>query len=205
MAESSKTFLVGGTIYERAGKRRYNTALVFDDRGRMIGRYRKVHVPYDSHYYEKSYFSPGNGYRVVGTPFGKLAPLVCFDQWYPEAARVCRLRGAQMLFYPTAIGWVKGTEPTEGNWQEAWEAVQRGHAIANSLVVCAVNRVGVEGDMTFWGGSFVCDQFGKVLHRSGDREGVSVVECDTSLGDEVEEGWGFIKGRKPKTYRTLAE
>ena len=203
-ASSSKVFLVGGSILERAGGRSYNTSIVFDDRGRIIAKYRKVHVPYDSHYYEKSYFSPGGGYKVVATRFGNLAPLICFDQWYPEAARVCRLKGAQVLFYPTAIGWVKGIEPVEGNWQESWEAVQRGHAIANSVVVCAVNRVGAEGEMTFWGGSFVYDQFGKLLFRAGGDEGVFVVEVDLSLGGEVEEGWGFLRNRRPSTYGPIS-
>ncbi len=203
-ARSSKVVLVGGSMHERAGAKRYNTTVVFDARGRALGKYRKVHVPYDSHFYEKSYFSSGNGYKVFGTPFGKIAPLICFDQWYPEPARVCRLMGAKILFYPTAIGWVKGVEPVEGDWQEAWEAVQRGHAVANSVVVCAVNRVGVEDDMTFWGGSFVCDQFGRILFRAGEDESVSVVEVDMSLGDNVEEGWGFLRNRRPSTYGSIA-
>lgn len=204
-ARHSHVFLVGGSIHERAGSRTYNTSVVFDNQGRTLGKYRKVHVPYDPYFYEQSYFSPGAGYRVFNTPFGKIAPLICFDQWYPEPARICRLRGASILFYPTAIGWVKGVEATEGDWQEAWETVQRGHSIANGVIVCAVNRVGVEGDMTFWGGSFVCDQFGKVLFRAGDNESVSVVEVGLALGEEVENGWGFLRNRKPSTYKTLAE
>lgn len=204
-ASSSKVVLVGGSIFEKAGQKNYNASVVFDRRGRIIGKYRKVHVPDDSHYYEKSYFSSGSRYRVVTTPLGKLAPLICFDQWYPEPARICRLMGAQMLFYPTAIGRVKGIEQSEGNWQKAWEAVQRGHAIANSVVVCALNRVGVEDDMTFWGGSFVYNQFGKLLFRAGDSEGVFVVGIDLSLGSEVEEGWGFLRNRKPTTYGSLSK
>lgn len=204
-ARKSKVYLVGGSIYEKAGPKRYNTSVVFDSGGRMLGRYRKVHVPQDSHFYEKNYFASGSGYKVVRTPFGNIAPLICFDQWYPEPARLCRLKGADILFYPTAIGWVKGIEPSEGDWQEAWETVQRGHAIANSVIVCAVNRIGVEGDMTFWGGSFVCDQFGKVLFRAADNECASVVEVGLSLGGEVEEGWGFLRNRKTSTYRKLTE
>jgi len=204
-ASASKVVLIGGSTYEKAGGKRYNTSAVFNDRGVMLGRYRKVHIPCDPGFYEKSYFSAGSGYKVFSTPFGRVSPLICFDQWYPEPARVCRLMGAQILFYPTAIGWVKGVEPIEGDWQEAWEAVQRGHAIANSVVVCAVNRVGTEEGMTFWGGSFVCDQFGKVLFRAGDSEGVSVVEVDLSLGGEVEAGWGFLQNRKPRTYRRIAK
>ena len=197
-ASGSKVFIVGGSILESSGGKRYNTSVLIDDRGKLVGKYRKVHVPHDSHYYEKSYFSPGSGYRVFATPYGKVAPLICFDQWYPEAARVCRLKGAQILFYPTAIGWVKGIEPVEGNWQESWEAVQRGHAIANSVLVCTVNRVGKEGDMTFWGGSFVYDQFGKLLLRADESEGVFVVNADLSLGSEVDEGWGFQGTGSPR-------
>jgi predicted amidohydrolase len=197
--------LVGGSIYEKKGRARYNTSLVFDVKGRIVGKYSKVHVPHDSHYYERDYFTPGDGYTVTNTPYGNVGTLICFDQWFPEPARVNKLMGAQMLFYPTAIGWVKGVEPTEGDWHEAWEAVQRGHAIANSVVVCAVNRVGVEGDMTFWGGSFVCDQFGKVLVRAGDEEGVFTADCELGLAGEVEAGWGFQRLRAPKTYRAISK
>ncbi|MDA4124141.1 MAG: acyltransferase [Thaumarchaeota archaeon] len=204
-AKAARVVLVGGSIYEKRGRSRYNTSVVFDERGKMVGRYSKVHVPQDSHYYEQDYFSPGKRYTVVDTDRGKVGALICFDQWFPEAARVNRLMGAQMLFYPTSIGWVKGIDPVEGDWHEAWEAVQRGHAIANSLVVCAANRVGVEGDMTFWGGSFVCDQFGKILVRADDREGVYIAECDLGLGPEVEEGWGFQKLRKPATYGRIVK
>jgi len=127
--------------------------------------------------------------------------LICFDQWYPEPARVLKLMGAEVLFYPTAIGRVEGIEQTEGDWKRAWEAVQVGHAISNSVVVCAVNRVGAEGVTRFWGGSFVCDQFGKVLLRAGESEEVvSVVECDLELSAEVEKGWGFLRNRAEETY-----
>ena len=134
-----------------------------------------------------------------------MGTLICFDQWYPEAARATRLLGAEMVFYPTAIGTVRGIEQSEGSWKDAWEAVQRGHAIANSVVVAAANRVGNEGDTDFWGGSFVCDQFGKVLARAGSKEKVLIAECDLDLGTEVEQGWGFIKNRRPETYRRLVE
>jgi len=203
-ATKSGVVLVGGSIYEKSGSRLYNTSVVFDQQGKLLGQYRKVHVPYDSHYFEKNYFSSGRGYRAIRTSFGNLGPLICFDQWYPEPARICRLQGAQMLFYPTAIGWVRGIEPVEGDWKESWEAVQRGHAISNSVVVCAVNRVGEEGDMTFWGGSFVVDQFGKVLLRAGEAEGVFVVPTRLTLGDEVEDGWGFMRNRRPSTYRRIS-
>ena len=204
-ARKNKIAVVGGSIYERAGASNYNTCLTFDEEGRTIAKYRKVHIPQDDHYFEQDYFKAGSGYSMVRTAKAALGTLICFDQWYPEAARVNRLMGAEILFYPTAIGWVKGIEPVEGDWKEAWEAVQVGHAIANSVVVCAVNRVGREGDTTFWGGSFVCDQFGKVLFRAGEEEGVFTVECDLSLGETIEGGWGFMRNRRKRTYSTIAE
>ncbi len=204
-ARESKVTLVGGSLYEKApGGRLYNTSVVFDERGRALGKYRKVQVPEDESFYEKDYFSSGSGYSVFKTSSAKIGVLICFDQWYPEPARVNKLMGADVLFYPTAIGRVDGIEEAEGDWHEAWEAVQRGHAIANSMVVAAVNRVGREGRMSFWGGSFVCDQFGKVLARADDREQVLLASCDLELGRRVEEGWGFLRNRKPATYRKLA-
>jgi len=199
-AQKNGVTLVGGSIFEKAGRRRFNTCLVFSKSGRIISKYRKIHIPQDEHYFEQDYFDPGDKYAVAKAPWGKLGTLICFDQWYPEAARIERLMGAEALFYPTAIGWVRGIEPVEGDWKKAWEAVQVGHAVSNSLVVCAVNRVGIEGDTTFWGGSFVCDQFGKVLFRAGDRPGAFTVDCDLNLGRAVEEGWGFMRNRKPASY-----
>lgn len=204
-ARKNGVVLVGGTIYEKAGKADYNTCLVFDEHGKTLSKYRKVHVPQDEHYYEQDYFKPGERYSVARTSRGRIGTLVCFDQWYPEAARVNRLMGADVLFYPTAIGWVGGIEPAEGDWKQAWESVQVGHAIANSVIVCAVNRVGKEGGTTFWGGSFVCDQFGKVLFRAGDEEGVFTVDCDLGLAKQVEDGWGFIRNRKAKTYTAITK
>ncbi len=205
IARKNNVVLVGGTICEAAGRKRYNTSVIFDGEGKMLGKYRKVHIPQDEHYYEQDYFSAGSDYCVVKTKHGRIGVLVCFDQWYPEPARVNKLMGADILFYPTAIGWVKGIEQTEGDWKRAWESVQVGHAVSNSMVVCAVNRVGVEGGTKFWGGSFVCDQFGKVLFRAGDEEGAFVVPCNLELGEEVEKGWGFLRNRKPSTYRSISE
>jgi len=198
--------VVGGSIYETSGGHRYNTCAVFDERGTMISKYRKVHIPQDERFYEKDYFSPGREYQVAKTRFGRIGTLICFDQWYSEPARVMKLMGTEVLFYPTAIGWVKGVEPVEGDWKRAWETVQVGHAISNSMVVCAVNRVGMEGATEFWGGSFICDQFGKVLFRAGEREeGVWAVECDLGLSDLVEEGWGFLRNRAKKTYSAIVK
>jgi len=203
-AKENGIILVGGSLFERSGVSAYNTCLVFDEQGRTLSKYRKVHIPQDEHYFEQDYFSPGAAYAVAKTRVGKVGTLICFDQWYPEAARVNRLLGADIICYPTAIGWVKGIKPVEGDWHQAWEAVQVGHAIANSVVVCAVNRTGREGDTSFWGGSFVCDQFGKVLFRAGAEEGVFTADVDLGLGRTVEEGWGFGRNRKPRTYRMIA-
>jgi agmatine deiminase len=204
-ARKNGVILVGGSLYEKAGGRHYNTSVVFDGGGKIIGKYRKIHIPQDPSFYEQNYFRPGRRYEVVDTGIGKIGILICFDQWYPEPARVNRLLGAQILFYPSAIGWVRGIEPVEGDWHEAWESVQRGHAIANSIVVAAVNRVGIEKEMNFWGGSFVCDQFGKVLARGDAMERVLVASCRLAMADEIETGWGFLRNRKPKTYGELCE
>lgn len=208
LAEGAKNYgvvLIGGSIYEKAGGKSYNTSFVFSERGKILGRYRKVHLPQDYCFYEQSYFNPGDTYRIFNTSFGRIAVQICFDQWYPEAARAVKLMGADMLLYPTAIGTVRGVAQTEGNWQEAWEGVQRGHAISNSLVVGAANRVGLEGNLSFWGSSFVFDQFGKTVSRADRREQVLVAECDLELAKEIEEGWGFLRNRRPGTYSKLVE
>ena len=203
-AKESRVILIGGSIYEAAGGRKYNTSVVFDSDGSIISKYRKVHIPQDAGFYEKDYFAGGRSYTVVQTGKAGIGVLICFDQWFPEAARMNRLMGAEILFYPTAIGTVEGVDQSEGNWQEAWEGVQRGHAIANSMVVAAVNRVGREGGTSFWGGSFIYDQFGTLIVRADDSEQVVVAECDLDLGRDVEEGWGFMKNRRPETYGKLS-
>jgi predicted amidohydrolase len=202
-ARKNRVILVGGSIYETDGMKQYNTCPVFDENGRMLGKYRKVHIPQDESFYEQDYFSSGRSYRTFKTSKGNVAALICFDQWYPEPARIERLLGADLLFYPTAIGSVDAIEQKEGSWQEAWEAVQRGHAIANSMIVSGVNRVGKEGEMKFWGGSFVYDQFGKLLARANAKEEVLAVECDVALGKKVEAGWGFLRNRNPKSYSKI--
>jgi agmatine deiminase len=204
-AEENKIVLIGGSLYESHNGKAYNSSVVFNSDGKMIGRYRKVHIPQDPGFYEQNYFDAGGDYRVFNTAFGKIGVLICFDQWYPEPARINKLMGADVVFYPTAIGTVKGIDQAEGDWQSAWENVQRGHAIANSMVVAAVNRVGLEKEIKFWGGSFVCDQFGKVLARAGAKEQVLVVRCDLDLAADVERGWGFLKNRKPRTYSRLVK
>lgn len=194
-------------LYERteAGKY-YNTAVVIDADGRLLPPYRKVHIPFDPLFYEKSYFRSGDRYRVYDTRYARIAVLICYDQWFPEAARAVALQGADIIFYPTALGRIVGEEESpEGDWREAWETVQRGHAIANSVHVAAVNRVGDEGDIRFFGSSFAADAFGNVLARAGDTtEEVLIVEIDLSMNRSVREGWGFFRNRRPETYGALA-
>jgi agmatine deiminase len=204
-ARENGVALVGGSIYEKDGKARYNTAVVFDNRGRMLGKYRKVHIPQDECFYEKDYFAPGNlGFRLFDIGGFGIAPLICYDQWFPEAARCVALMGADIVFYPTAIGTVKGVRQAEGDWQTAWENVMRGHAIANGIVVAAANRCGKEGRMDFWGGSFVCDAFGKTIARAGKGEEVLVAKIDLEHGRGVKEGWGFFRNRRSDQYTKLA-
>lgn len=188
-------------VFERAPDGRYhNTAAVIDADGTLLPPYRKVHIPQDPGFYEKGYFYPGDGYRVYATRHGKIAVMICFDQWYPEAARSVALEGADIIFYPTAIGHPGGSEPAEGNWQEAWELIQRSHAIANSVHVAAVNRVGKEGTTRFFGGSFVCDAFGKVLAKGGHEEETIIVTVDPAMNKAVQDSWGFFRNRRPDTY-----
>ncbi|MEW6722717.1 MAG: nitrilase-related carbon-nitrogen hydrolase [Candidatus Micrarchaeota archaeon] len=205
-ARENGVVVVGGSVFEREGKTFYNTTAVFDETGKFLGKYQKMHIPHDPGFYEQNYFERGAlGYRVFDTKFGKLGTLICYDQWFPEAARTLALMGADIIFYPTAIGTVAGIEQAEGDWQAAWEAVQRGHAIANATAVCAVNRVGSEGKTKFWGGSFISTQFGTILARGGDSEGLVIADIDTSLGKKVREGWRFFYNRRPETYGKLVE
>jgi agmatine deiminase len=194
-------------IFERDEGGFYNSVAVIDADGSLLPTYRKVHIPHDPLFYEKSYFTPGEEIRVYDTRYAKFAALICYDQWFPEAARVAALAGAQIIFYPTAIGWIKGEEdPEEGDWHDAWETVQRGHAIANSIYVAAANRVGPEGDLVFWGSSFICDPFGKILARaSSSAEETLVVELDLAMNGAVREGWGFFRNRRPDVYWPLIE
>lgn len=204
LARRTGTVVVGGSIYEASENGLFNTAVVFDSDGRMLGRYRKTHIPHDECFYEQHYFTPGDtGFQVFPTPWGKISALICYDQWFPEAARCSALLGAEIIFYPTAIGTVRGIGQTEGDWQQAWENVMRGHAIANAVPVCAVNRVGAEGDSEFFGGSFVCDAFGRTLARAGDEEEVLVAELDMDHSVRVREGWRFFHNRRPECYGEL--
>ncbi|MFA4859628.1 agmatine deiminase family protein [Methanoregula sp.] len=177
-----------------------NAAVVIDADGSLSAPYRKVHIPQDPGFFEKEYFYPGELYSVFPTKYGRIAVLICYDQWFPEAARCVALEGAEIIFYPTAIGHPDANTPMEGNWQEAWELIQRSHAIANSVHVAAVNRVGTEGEIRFFGGSFVCDAFGNVISRLADSEETLIATVDLSMNAEVMDSWGFFRNRRPETY-----
>jgi len=183
----------------------FNAAAVIDTEGTVLPPYHKVHIPQDPGFFEKEYFYPGAGYRVYATRYGRIAVLICYDQWFPEAARAVALAGAEIIFYPTAIGHPSAEVPPEGGWQEAWELVQRSHAIANSVHVAAVNRVGREGKIAFFGGSFVCDAFGKILAQAGDKEETLIVNIDPAMNRAVQESWGFFRNRRPDTYAKVCE
>jgi agmatine deiminase len=191
-------------VFERSPSGRfYNTAVVIDADGNLHAPYHKIHIPQDPGFFEKCYFYPGEHYAVHTTRYGRIAVLICYDQWFPEAARCVALDGADMIFYPTAIGNPCAEPPGEGDWQEAWELIQRSHAIANSVHVAAVNRVGQEGDIRFFGGSFISDAFGKLLAHAGDTEETIFACIDVGMNTAIRDSWGFFRNRRPGTYSTL--
>lgn len=204
---ASKGVAIVGSIFEaRAQGVYHNTAIVIDASGELVGRYRKMHIPDDPLYHEKYYFTPGDtGFVALNTRFATVGPLVCWDQWFPEAARLASLAGAQVLVYPTAIGWQfdEGSEEDAAQ-HDAWETVQRGHAIANGVFVAAINRVGKEDDIRFWGQSFVADPFGRVIARaSADEEETLLVECDLTAIEKVRRQWPFLRDRRIDAYDEL--
>jgi N-carbamoylputrescine amidase len=199
--------LVASLFERRAEGLYHNTAVAIDADGRLLGRYRKMHIPDDPLYYEKFYFTPGDlGFKSFAMRDARAGILVCWDQWFPEAARATALAGAQILFYPTAIGWqFDEDESVDAAQHDAWETVQRAHAIANGVFVVAVNRVGREGGIRFWGQSFVCDPFGRVLARaSSGEEEILVVECDLGLVERVRRSWPFLRDRRIDAYSDLS-
>ena len=205
-AKDNKITLVGGSLYEKGGDNKYyNAALVFDSKGNIIAKYRKIHMPYDPKYYEQYYFSSGNlGYVQVEVNNVKIAPLICYDQWYPEAARVNALKGAQIIFYPTAIGWTDDMKKNEPFSAERWENAMCGNASMNGVYVVAVNRVGKEQGIDFWGSSFIADPFGEVIKKaSNSKEEVLIAEIDLSKVASSQEGWGFLRNRQPLSYKDL--
>jgi N-carbamoylputrescine amidase len=196
------------SLFERRAEGLYhNTAVAIDADGRLLGRYRKMHIPDDPLYYEKYYFTPGDlGFKSFAMRDARAGILICWDQWFPEAARATALAGAQILFYPTAIGWQFDEGPDVDSAQhDAWETAQRAHAIANGVFVVAVNRVGREGGIRFWGQSFVADPFGRVLARaSATEEEILVVDLDLAQLERVRRNWPFLRDRRIDAYSDLS-
>jgi N-carbamoylputrescine amidase len=210
LARDLKIAIVGSLFERRAAGIYHNTAVILDADGSLLGKYRKMHIPDDPLYFEKFYFTPGDlGFLNFDTRFGRIGVLVCWDQWYPEAARVSVLGGANVLFYPTAIGWHPSEKQEFGAAQlDAWRTIQRSHAIANGVFVAAVNRVGFEGPpesgLEFWGHSFVSDPFGRVLAEgSADKEEILIVECDPKLNEETRRNWPFLRDRRIDAYSPI--
>ncbi len=204
--------VIVASLFERRAEGLYhNTAAIIDGDGTYLGKYRKMHIPDDPQYYEKFYFTPGDlGFLAWDTRVGRIGVLVCWDQWYPEAARLTALAGAQILFYPTAIGWLPAEKAEHGAQQQAaWETIQRSHAIANGVYVCAVNRVGHEGapsgGIEFWGGSFVADPGGRILAKAGEGEEVLIATCDLAKVDISRTHWPFLRDRRIDAYADLTK
>ncbi len=203
LAKTHSVVVIVPVFQKEADGRFYNAVAVVDADGSIHPPYHKVHIPQDPGFFEKEYFYPGAGYQVWSTRYGRIAVLICYDQWFPEAARSVALDGAQLILYPTAIGHPSSDVPAEGGWQDAWELIQRSHAIANSVHVAAVNRVGTEGKIRFFGGSFICDAFGKIVANAGDSEETVIASIDLAMNKTVQESWGFFRNRRPDTYGQL--
>ncbi|MBF0103725.1 MAG: carbon-nitrogen hydrolase [Deltaproteobacteria bacterium] len=205
LAKANDVVLIASLFEKRATGVYHNTAVVIDADGRFLGKYRKMHIPDDPCYLEKFYFTPGDlGYQVFETRYAKLGVLICWDQWYPEAARLTALKGAEIIFYPTAIGWLGEDKKDHGERQfNAWKSVQVGHAVANAVFVVTPNRVGTEGNIEFWGGSFVVDPFGATLFQAGQKEETAVVDCNLSLIEETRRGWPFLRDRRVDSYEGI--
>lgn len=206
LAREKKIVIIASLFEKRSPGIYHNTAVVIDTDGAIVGKYRKMHIPDDPLYYEKFYFAPGDlGFPSYQTRYARVGVLVCWDQWFPEAARLCALSGAQILFYPTAIGWIPG-EPRKvaQDQRNAWELIQRAHAVANGVYVASVNRVGREGKVKFWGGSFISGPFGEVLNRAGGNgEAMLIAKCDLQKIDETRQSWPFLRDRRIDAYAAL--
>lgn len=208
LAAHLKIVIIASLFEKRAQGLYHNTTAVIDADGKYLGKYRKMHIPDDPAYYEKFYFTPGDlGYKVFKTKYATIGVLICWDQWYPEAARITSLMGAEILFYPTAIGWATSQdEETNKEQFNAWHTIQKSHAVANGVHVVGVNRVGFEQDgaMKFWGGSFVSNPFGNiVVEASHDKEETMVVEIDLSNTDKYRTHWPFLRDRRIDSYQPI--
>jgi N-carbamoylputrescine amidase len=199
--------IIASMFEKRAAGLFHNTTAVLDADGSYLGKYRKMHIPDDPGYYEKYYFTPGDlGYLVFDTKFAKIGVLICWDQWYPEAARLTALQGAEVLVYPTAIGWDLAEADGEMNREQyqAWQTIQRSHAVANGIPVVSVNRVGEENGQQFWGGSFVANAFGRVIFQaSHDQEEIAVVEVNVDSSEYYRRTWPFFRDRRIDSYGDL--
>ena len=210
IAKETGVVIIASLFEKRAQGLYHNTTAVLDADGSYLGKYRKMHIPDDPAYYEKFYFTPGDlGYKIFKTKFANIGVLICWDQWYPEAARLTALMGAEILFYPTAIGWATSQHAATNEEQyNAWQTIQRSHAVANGVHVVSVNRVGFEqnGAMKFWGGSFVSNPFGTLLAKaSHDQEEVMVVPVDLSKTDSYRTHWPFMRDRRIDSYADLVK
>ena len=205
IAKATKTVIIAPLFEKRAAGVYHNTAVVIDADGKLLGSYRKMHIPDDPGFYEKFYFTPGDlGFRAFETCYAKIGVLICWDQWFPEAARLTALQGAEIIFYPTAIGW-KPEEPAETkSYHASWETVQRGHAIANGVYVAAANRVGQEGELRFWGSSFVADPSGHLVYRADSKKEETIIaDCDLSKVDQTRREWPFLRDRRIDAYQNI--
>jgi N-carbamoylputrescine amidase len=204
---AAREIAVVASVFERRSAGIYhNTAVIIDADGSIAGIYRKMHIPDDPLYYEKFYFTPGDlGFPSFQTRYAKLGALVCWDQWFPEGARSAALSGAQILIYPTAIGWIPNeAKLIAGQQRDAWELIQRSHAIANGVYVASVNRVGREGRIKFWGNSFVAGPFGEIVaHAGGEREEILLANCDLAKTEEIRQSWPFLRDRRIDAYGPL--
>jgi N-carbamoylputrescine amidase len=210
LAKELGIVIIASLFEKRAEGLYHNTTAVIDADGSYLGKYRKMHIPDDPAYYEKFYFTPGDlGYKVFETKFAKIGVLICWDQWYPEASRITALMGAEILFYPTAIGWSTAQDEQTNNEQyNGWQIIQRSHAVANGVHVVSVNRVGLEQDgaMKFWGGSFVSNPFGRLLYQaSHDNEETQVVEIDVNQTDFYRTHWPFLRDRRIDSYDPITK
>ena len=210
LAKELGVVIIASLFEKRAQGLYHNTTAVLDADGTYLGKYRKMHIPDDPAYYEKFYFTPGDlGYKIFKTKFATLGVLICWDQWYPEAARITALMGAEILFYPTAIGWATSqNEATNTEQYNAWQTIQRSHSVANGVHVVSVNRVGFEQDgaMKFWGGSFVSNPFGSILYQaSHDQEEVHVQALDLKKTDEYRTHWPFLRDRRIDSYQPITQ
>jgi N-carbamoylputrescine amidase len=210
LAQELGVVIIASLFEKRTNGIYHNTTAVLDADGAYLGKYRKMHIPDDPSYYEKFYFTPGDlGYKVFKTRFGALGVLICWDQWYPEAARITALMAAEILFYPTAIGWATAqSEATNLEQFNAWQTIQRSHAVANGVHVVSVNRVGLEqnGAMKFWGGSFISNPFGSIIYQaSHDKEEVSVTELDLEKTESYRTHWPFLRDRRIDSYQPITK